>query len=141
MKHYLKWFILVAVNTVISVIILLEDSNASWQIVSGIIAGIFTYILLYAHLDQLLIKKKFERWRNSLQKGVVISALLYLAIPFIPIVTGAFALDTTSSNIDHPSLIGIYFTVMLDGLVLSALAMIPVSIIYLLKKHLGRPKD
>ena len=135
---YLKWSILVGLNTLISVLILLIDSITSWQIALGIMTGILTFILFYANLDKILKKKGLDNWRDALQSGIVISAIIYLIMPFIPLGTGALALNLIGNN---PSIISIYFIVILDGLVLSALAMIPVLMIYLMIIHLGKSPD
>ncbi len=133
---YFRWTILVGLNTIVSLLFSVGIVT-NWQEAFALVLGIITFVITYVSLDRLLLQKGFELWRSALQAGVIISACLYLIIPFIPIGTGAAAIELVNGTLNgidpsnnHAGFMSIYFIVIVDGLLLSMLAMLPVIIVY-----------
>ncbi len=135
-KKYLilKWPLLVLANTLWGLAIALDKVD-KWQGRLGIALGILVFVLFYYYIDTYLKKHKFLMWQKALQRGVILNAIILL-VPYIPIITGVIALDTVSKLLvvsqDHDAIIHFFLVVLLDGLLLSIFAMIPILFMWLI---------
>lgn len=128
-KSYYKWIVLVSANTVLSLVLALEFMKTP-QRALGVIFGIISFIILYAKLEDYLIKTGRMKWRKALIIGVGATAILLL-FPGFPMISGALALDLSGSILDlsgsgrnHISFFSIYLTTIIDGLLLSSLVIV-----------------
>jgi len=135
MNKYLKWTLLVSVNTLISLLFAVQFMQKI-QGILAVVLGIITFILLYISLDTYLEQKKKTRWRKSLTIGVATFSLTQF-FPPIAIISGMTSLEISRylfglSNNGELGLFATYTTTIVDGFILSVLVMILTTIIRLI---------
>lgn len=128
-KYYYKWAVLVGANTVFS-LIFASDFMKTPQRALGVILGIISFIIIYANLENYLLKTDRMKWRKALVIGVGATALLLL-FPIVPMASGALALEISGDILDlrgsgyqHISFFSMYLTTIIDGLLLSSLVIV-----------------
>lgn len=128
-KFYYKWAVLVSANTVFS-LIFASDFMKTPQRALGVILGIISFIIIYANLENYLLKTDRMKWRKALVIGVGATALLLL-FPIVPMASGALALEISGDILDlrgsgyqHISFFSMYLTTIIDGLLLSSLVIV-----------------
>lgn len=135
MNKYLKWSLLVGINTILSLFFAFEFMQTI-QGALGVILGIITFILLYILLDTYIERKKKARWRKSLFIGVSLFSLTQLFPPIV-MISGAASLEASrklfglSKNADLHFL-ATYATTIIDGFILSVMVLGLVLIIRLI---------
>lgn len=153
MNAYLKWSLIVGLNTIFSIAIVFDHlTTVSGAL--GIVVGIISFIILYVKLDNYLKRTNKKEWRKSLLIATIMMGLFSL-YPVIPIVSGAIALDTTSWLLSSPSpssltsfgikdsgFFSILITTLLSGMILSCVATILMvitrALLYLSNRHTYR---
>lgn len=135
MNKYLKWSLLVSVNTVISLFFAFEYMQKI-QGKLGVMLGIITFILLYVLLDTYFEQKNKIRWRKSLVIGTGAFSLTQF-FPPIAMISGLASLEASRnlfglSQHAELSFFATYTATIIDGFILSVLVMLLMVIIRLI---------
>ena len=126
---YLKWCFLVGINVIVSTFFAMDIMKRP-EGALGVILGILTFVFIYARMDIFLLNHGKIKWRNALYIGVAIKSLFQL-FPMIDLITGAMASQMVSNLVGYDILMNdnvvffeIYLTTIIDGLLLSILALV-----------------
>jgi len=148
---YYRWCLLVLLNASYPFILSLSIVKSVSHLI-GIALAVISFIIIYAELDDWLL----QRQHQALSKQLRISASIKIAtilLPFIDIVTGSIAIETTriitGINVQHfqsttqandvlglnflslKELVATYLTTMIDGLLLSLFVALLIGLIRL----------
>ena len=88
-KLVLKWTLLVSLNAIASFIAALLSGHDSLIKIAAMLAGIFTFILIYTLIEAWAEMRQMKSFLRSLKVGVIVKMVLQL-IPAIEIFTGMF---------------------------------------------------
>ncbi len=134
MNIYVKWFLVVALNSILGFLIGYKDGNTAYLV--GMITGVFTWYFIYLFIDRYLQKKG----RLDVGRKLLLSALLRvpLQLTTVPDVFAGIAAMATVEYLGlNPKGIGFihsYSITIFTGLYLSVMC----SVIYLIITGAGR---
>jgi hypothetical protein len=113
-----KWTILVWLNAAASFFLVMSEQLKIWDI-AGVTLAVFTFVGIYAFIDQYLLNQQKAELRIQLLWGVVLKALTQFAF-MIEIATGSLSLQIVTNTITMQiPFISHYVATMIDGVLLS----------------------
>ncbi|NOT83699.1 MAG: hypothetical protein HOP02_02735 [Methylococcaceae bacterium] len=119
MKLWLKWILLVWLNAAFTFWVALGEYPQALDRF-GIVCGVFTFVALYAMLDNYLLNTKKFQIRQAVLISVFVKSLFQL-YPGIELAAGMVATAFVEWAIGKIAAVSAYFITLMDGLLLSLL--------------------
>ena len=128
----LKWTVLVWLNAAVSFFLVVSDNHLVSEI-AGMTFAVFTFVGIYACIDQYLLNQQRTELRTQLLWGVVLKALTQFA-PMIEIATGSVSLQIVTNTITMQiPFVSHYVATMIDGILLSVFVLFIMMLVRLIQ--------
>ena len=128
----LKWTVLVWLNAAVSFFLVVSDNHLVSEI-AGMTFAVFTFVGIYACIDQYLLNQQKTELRTQLLWGVALKALTQFA-PMIEIATGSVSLQIVTNTITMQiPFVSHFVATMIDGVLLSLFVLLLMMLVRLVR--------
>jgi|GEM_PF-1542357 len=118
-SRYQKWGLIVVLNSIISFYFAVTMGKGPGLLdVLGMLAGIATFVVVYAELESWLVREGHHKAARQLVIAALLKALTQLA-PALEIAAGMISLQSVNFAIGYTPFISHYLTTLLNGALLS----------------------